>query len=220
MKNPYSLLVFGLISLNAAAQNPNPNTDLDEFILDEMQTENAPGMATLIVKGGEIVWVESYGWADVQNAVPVEDSTVFSLASVSKLFTGTALMQLHQNGVLDLDLDINNYLPFDIEVPNFESDSITARMLMTHTSSIADNDPVMDTYYSLGDPTITLSELIERYFSPSGSDYNATANFSNNAPGTAYAYSNIATALAGYVVEAASGMDFSEYCNQHIFNTI
>ena len=220
MKNLPLLAAFLLIWITSNAQNPNPNSDLDDFILDEMQTENAPGMSTLIVKGGEIVWVESYGWADVQNAVPVEDSTVFSLASVSKLFTGTALMLLKEDGIIDLDRDINNYLPFDIEIPNFESDSITTRMLMTHTSSIADNNPVMDTYYSTGDPTISLADLIERYFSPSGSDYSATENFSNSAPGTAYDYSNIGTALAGYVVEAASGMDFSEYCNQHIFNTI
>ncbi|MCF8277619.1 MAG: serine hydrolase [Flavobacteriales bacterium] len=220
MKSFPILAVACFIQISANAQNPNPSASVDDFILSEMQSENAPGMSTLIVKGGEIVWVESYGFADVENAVPVADSTVFMLASVSKVFTGTALMQLHQSGVIDLDLDINNYLPFDIDVPNFESDSITTRMLMTHSSSIADNDPVLDTYYSLGDPTITLSELIEQYFSPSGSDYSATENFNNNAPGTAYAYSNLATALAGYIVESASGMDFSEYCNQHIFNTI
>lgn len=212
-----SVFAFGFQTI---AQNPNPNSDLDDFILEEMEFENAPGMSTLIVKNGEIVWVESYGWADVESSIPVEDSTVFMLASVSKVFTGTALMILHENGQIDLDRDINTYLPFSIEVPNFESDSITARMLMTHTASIADNDPVMDTYYSNGDPTIPLAELIERYFTTSGNDYNASANFLNNAPGTVHSYSNMGTALAGYVAEAASGMDFSEFCNQHIFNTI
>ncbi len=216
------LILVALLSISSPSfcQNPNPNSDVDDYILDEMDAENAPGMATLIVKGGEIVWVESYGWADVQNSVAVQDSTVFLLASVSKVFTGTALMLLHESGQIDLDADINNYLPFTIDVPNFVGDSITPRMLMTHTASIADNETVMDTYYSTGDPTIALADVIERYFSTTGSDYNATANFLNNAPGTTYEYSNIGTALAGYVVEAASGMDFSAFCNQHIFNAI
>lgn len=220
MRNLYSLLVIVLITFHVVAQNPNPNTDLDDFILEEMEIENAPGMSTLIVKGGEIVWVESYGWADIESGIAVEDSTVFMLASVSKVFTGTALMLLHENGQMDLDLDINRYLPFTIDVPNFIADSITGRMLMTHTASIADNDLVMDTYYSNGDPTISLADLIERYFTASGSDYNPNANFLNNAPGTVYNYSNMGTALAGYVVESASGIDFSEFCNQFIFNAL
>lgn len=220
MKKLTTLFALLLVAHFATAQNPNPSSSLDEFILEEMDTEHSPGMSTLIVKGGEIVWLESYGWADIQNSIPVADSTVFMLASVSKVFTGTALMHLHESGQLDLDADINDYLPFDIHVPNFESESITARMLMTHTASIADNDLVMDTYYSNGDPTIPLADLIQRYFSSSGSDYDPSANFLNSAPGTVHNYSNMGTALAGYVVEAASGMDFSAYCNQHIFNAL
>ena len=76
------------------AQNPNPSPELDAYILDEMDYENLPGMSTLIVKGGEIVWVESYGMADIENDVPVSDNTAFLMASVSKLFMATAFMQL------------------------------------------------------------------------------------------------------------------------------
>ena len=202
------------------AQNPNPSASVDNYILDEMEAENAPGMSTLIVKGGEIVWLNHYGFADLENNVTVSDSTAFMLASISKVFTGTALMHLRQSGHINLDEDINNYLDFDIDIPNFETDSITFRMLMTHTASILDNDTPMDTYYSNGDPTISLSDVIQRYFSTSGSDYNTSLNFSNNAPGTAYEYSNMGTALAGYMVEAVSGMDFSEYCNTHIFDKL
>ena len=202
------------------AQNPNPSTALDNYILGEMSTEKTPGMSTLIVKDGEIVWIESYGFADIANNIPVTDSTVFLMASVSKVFTGTTLMQLYENGQINLDEDINNYLPFSVDIPNFTTDSITFRMLMTHTSSIKDNGPVMDTYYSVGDPTITLADCMERYFATSGSDYNATANFHNNAPNTTYDYSNMATALAGYLVEVISGIPFSEYCNNNILDEI
>ena len=78
---------------------------------------------TIIVKNNEIVWVESYGYADIANSLQVEDTTVFLLASVSKLFTGTAAMQLHEAGTIDLDTDINNYLPWTVEIPNFSNDS-------------------------------------------------------------------------------------------------
>lgn len=219
MRRIIAVLSCVLSLILAEAQNPNPSVAIDNFILAEMNTENAPGMATLIVKDGEIVWLNSYGFADVGGNIPVSDSTVFMLASISKLFTGTALMHLYENGLIDLDGDINNYLAFDIEVPGFEADSITFRHLMTHTASIADG-AAMDGYYSIGDPTVSLPDVIERYFSTTGVDYNASDNFNNDAPGTAYEYSNMGTALAGYMVEAVTGTDFSEYCNTHIFDEL
>ena len=202
------------------AQNPNPNPTLDNTIQSEMSTERFPGAATIIVKDGKIVWIESYGFADVANAIPVEDTTVFLLASLSKVFTGTAAMQLVEMGNLNLDADINNYLPFPIDVPNFVNDSITMRQLMTHSASISDNGPVMDTYYDYPDPTISLANCIQRYFSVSGADYSASANFSNNAPGTNYSYSNMGTALNGYVTEAASGMPFDQFCDVNLFSPL
>ena len=128
-------------------------------------------------------------------------------------------MQLAETGAIDLDEDINNYLPFEVGIPGFESDSITFRHLMTHTSSINDG-PAMSGYYGYPDPTITLAQCIQRYFDVSGSDYSATQNFSANAPGTTYSYSNMASALAGYLVEVVSGIDFAEYCNQNIFEPL
>ncbi len=214
------LLLLALVPASALAQNPNPSPALDAFIYEEMGLENIPGMSTLIVKGGEIVWVESYGLADIENDIPVSDSTAFLMASVSKLFTGTALMQLHESGQLDLDEDINNHLPFDVNIPNHLDSPITFRMLMTHTSSIQDNGAVMDTYYSFGDPTITLADCMERYFSASGADYNAQNNFSNGAPGTNFDYSNMATALAGYLVEVISGELFDQYSNTNLFEPL
>jgi CubicO group peptidase (beta-lactamase class C family) len=216
----FLLLTFLSVPLFGLGQNPNPNAELDAFILEEMGTENIPGMATIIVKDGEIVWRNSYGLANVAANVPVTDSTIFMLASISKLFTGTALMQLAEDGQINLDGPINAHMPFDVVNPNYPNTAITFRMLMTHTSSIKDNDPVMDTYYSEGDPTIPLSELMGRYFSPSGSDYDAQNNFLSTAPGAAFEYSNIATALAGYLVERVAQMPFDAYCNEHIFDRL
>ncbi len=219
MKKLFLPLILAL-PLLALGQNPNPNAALDAYIVEQMELENIPGMATVIVKGGEVVWRKGYGLADVAGNVAVTDSTIFALASVSKLFTGTALMQLAEDGQIDLDGPINAHMPFDVVNPNHPNTAITFRMLMTHTSSIQDNEPVMDTYYGPGDPTIPLSELMERYFSPSGADYDAQNNFLASAPGAAFEYSNIATALAGYLVERVAQMPFDAYCNEHIFDRL
>lgn len=211
---------FILLKLTSAQVNPNPSSSLDALIQSEMSAENLPGVSTIIVKDGKIVWVESYGYADIENNILVEDTTVFLLASMSKVFTGTAVMQLYENGQIDLDEDINNHLTYTIDVPNFTSDSITFRDLMTHTASIQDNGIFMDTYYDYPDPTITLSDCMYGYFSPSGTDYSASNNFFNNAPGTYYSYSNMGTALDGYLVESATGQAFDHYCNTNIFDPL
>jgi CubicO group peptidase (beta-lactamase class C family) len=220
MKFTLFMLIFFSFQQYLFAQNPNPNTTLDIAILNEMNTRNFPGASTLIVKNGEVVWVESYGYADVTNAVSVEDTTVFLLASVSKLFTGTAAMQLHENNTINIDTDLNNYLPWSVQIPNFTNDSITARQLMTHTASIDDNWGVMGSFYGYPDPTISLSDCMTGYFTTSGTNYDASGNFLNAAPGTSYDYSNMGSALNGYLVEASTGIPFDDYCDNNIFDKL
>lgn len=211
------LLLFLFTTFCIGQTNPNPNSAVDVAIQAEMNTEHFPGVATLIVKNGAIVWVESYGYADVQNNILVQDTTVFLLASMSKLFTGTASMQLAETGVIDLDRNVNIYLPWTLQIPGFPNDSVTVRKLMTHTSSIEDNYLVMDNYYGYPNPPYTLANCMGRYFPTFGPDYNAVNNFHNQAPGTFYDYSNIATALNGYITEVASGIPFDLYCDTNIF---
>jgi CubicO group peptidase (beta-lactamase class C family) len=200
--------------------NPNPNSAIDEFILDEMNFERLPGVSTVIVKEDKIVWIQSYGFADIENEITVKDSTVFLLASISKVFSGTAVMQLLENSIINLDEDVDQHLPWTLQIPGYPSNPITFRHLMCHTSSILDNDVVMDTYYDYPDPTISLADCMQAYFSTSGVDYDPSSNFLPNAPGSIYEYSNMATALNGYLVELISGMPFNEYCNNNIFNNL
>ena len=221
----YPYLIILLVLFHACqqvtfAQNPNPNSVLDAEILDEMSTQHFPGVSSIIVKNGKIVWIESYGYADIANSITVEDTTVFLLASVSKLFTGTAAMQVYEKGIIDIDRDVNNYLPWLVKVPNFTNDSITARQLMTHTSSIDDNWGVMSTFYDYPDPTISLSSCMENYFTTSGSYYSANDNFLNQTPGSTYKYSNMGSALNGYLVEASSGIPFDDYCDENLFEQL
>jgi CubicO group peptidase (beta-lactamase class C family) len=200
--------------------NPNPNAALDNFIQSEMTAERLPGTSTVIVKDGKIVWLKSYGLADVQNNIPVRDTTVFLLASISKVFTATAMMQLIEQNIASLDDDINTHLPFNFNIPAFPNIPVSIKNLMTHTGSIQDYDPVMDTYYDYPDPSISLSDCMERYFSPDGADYSPTNNFFPNAPGTLFEYSNMGTALNGYLVQLISGQPFDQYCHAHIFEPL
>ncbi len=201
-------------------QNPNPSVPLDEYIMDEMQAEHFPGVATVIVKNGEIVWLQCYGFADIENGITVTDSTQFLLASMSKLFTGTATMQLKEDGMLQLNNDINEYLPWPINHPVQSTIPMTIQQLMTHTSSIKDNWSAMSNYYGYPDPTISLEACMQDYFTVTGQNYNANQNFLSAPPGTVFNYSNMATALNGYITEIVSSMPFDDYCDEHIFEPL
>ena len=213
-----SLFLVGCYSISTA-QNPNPNAILDAFIQGEMTSEKFPGVSAIIVKDGEIIWIESYGFADVENSILVQDTTVFLLASMSKVFTGTAAMQVSESGIIDLDADISTYLTWPLDIPGFENDAVTMRQLMTHTASINDG-AAMDLYYDYPDPTISLGDCIQRYFSISGADYDPVDNFISAAPGTNYSYSNMGTALNGFVTESATGLPFDDFCEDNIFSPL
>lgn len=185
-----------------------------------MNSERFPGVSAIIVKNGEIVWLESYNYTDIGKNVLVEDTTILLLASLSKVFTGTAMMHLKENGQVNLDEDVDNFLPWALNTPGFTSDPITVRQLMTHTSSINDNGPVANTYYDYPDPTISLADCMQRYFATNRSDYNASNNFLSNKPGTKYQYSNMATALNGYLCEVIAGAPFDQYCNTQVFEPL
>lgn len=174
------LVAVAMVQASAVAQNPNPSSTIDTEIASIMSSNNLPGVATVVVKNGEIVWIESYGYANTDLSTAFTDTTSLMLASVSKTFTGVALLQLVEDGLVSLDDPINDYLPFSVAVPGFESTPITFRMLLTHTASIFDS-AIMDNYYNYGgDPTITLADCIQRYLSTSGADYDAVDNFLPN----------------------------------------
>jgi len=195
------------------------NDGINDFIINEMYVNHIPGLSASIVRNGRILWTESYGYANISQNLPVKDTTLFMLASISKTITGTALMQLYEQGYFKLDDPINEYLPFQVHNPMFPLKKITFRMLLTHSSSIRDNWDIILPYLP-GDPKIPLGEYMEEYLTPRGEYYHRFLNFYLQRPGTDYHYSNIAVALAGYLVEVISGMPFDEYCKINIFKPL
>ena len=192
--------------------------ELINFIESVMQSGNVPGLSVAVIKDEYIVWNKSFGMANIENDISVSDSTMFMLASVSKTITATALMQLWEDDMIDIEANINNYLPFEVRHPDYPNTPITTKMLLSHTSGIKDNWSVMD-YYD-GDPELALGYYLEQYLTPNGDLYNSNSNFTNQQPGTNFNYSNIGAALIGYLVESISMQPFNEYCNEHIFEPL
>ena len=164
------------------------------------------GAVVSVVRNGEVLLAKGYGYADVAKHTPVDpQTTLFRPGSTSKLFTWTAVMQLVEQGKVNLDHDINEYL--DFKLPSRDDGPITMRHVMTHTAGFEEwiknlivSDPKLlvplKTYVQSGSPT--------RIFKA----------------GSTPAYSNYATALAGYVVEHLSGQSFDDYIDAHIFKPL
>jgi len=204
---------------NSNAQSEHTLDSMDTTIVNFMETYHIPGLSALIIVDEEVIWEKQYGWSTIGEDI-VTDSTIFVLASSCKTVIVTALMQLWENGEFDLDDNINNYLPFEVKNPNFPNDSITFKMLLTHTSSIKDNWSFMQFYN--GDSPIQLAYYLENYFTPGGGYYDEQNNFSSSyAPNdNHWEYSNIGASLAAYLVETITGIPFDQYCNDNIFSPL
>ncbi|MDC2984465.1 serine hydrolase [Candidatus Marinimicrobia bacterium] len=192
--------------------------ELVNLIESLVQINNIPGASVAVVKDDRIVLKKYFGFSNLSQNIPVNENTKFILSSVTKTVTATALMQLFEQDLFELDDDIGDYLPFRVIHPDHPQATITFRMLLTHTSGIKDNWSVM-TYYN-GDSTYDLSNYIYDYFHPQGAIYNPNLNFNNSYPGTTFEYSNNAVALIGLLVEQLSGDSFNTYCRQNIFNPL
>jgi CubicO group peptidase (beta-lactamase class C family) len=211
-----SVLVLAGAAVSAAAAFDAAGPDLDSLIQSEMTTYHIPGLAACAIRGSELAWHGEYGFARLEDSVRVVDTTVFDLASVSKTSTATALMQLCEHGAFGLDDDINASLPFPVRHPAYPSTPVTFRMLLTHTSGITDYWPTFQALERQGDPDVGLRRFVEGYLVPGGEFYDSVNNFCPWPPGGEYAYSNLAIALAGYLVEAQSD-SFHHYTRDSLF---
>jgi CubicO group peptidase (beta-lactamase class C family) len=193
---------------------------LDSFITAKMDQHHFPGMQVCIVENDHILWTGAYGYANIEQDKAVSDSTLFQIASVAKPFAGTALMQLWEKELFELDDDINNYLSFEIRNPYFPNDPITFRMLLTHTAGIADNWARMIQLYTYSaDSPVSLESFVENYFKAEGTYYNAR-NWRNTAPGSSWNYTDAGYALIGYLVAVLSDTTFADYSKYNIFDPL
>src|SRR5918995_5620844 len=179
---------------------------LDKELGREMEKHHIAGAAVSVVKDGELFFAKGYGHADLENGIPVDpEQTNFHVGSVGKLFTWTAVMQLVEQGKLDLDEDINTYL--DFRIPDTYPQPITLKDLMTHTSGFE------SLYYErfakdpneLQPPREWLISHMPARVRP---------------PGDVAAYSDYGASLAGYIVARVSGEPYDQYIQDHILSPL
>jgi CubicO group peptidase (beta-lactamase class C family) len=179
---------------------------LDGLVPAQLGPADVGGAVVVVVKDGKILYGSGYGFSDVEKRAPVDwQTTLFRPGSISKLFTWTAVMQQVEKGKLDLDTDVNKYL--DYPVPEAFGKPITLRDVMTHTPGYEDYAKDL----IVGDPKM-LGTL--------GAHLKSHQPHRIFPPGSTPAYSNYATAMAGYIVERVSGKPFADYIQENILGPL
>jgi len=179
---------------------------LDEFFASESAKQLYVGAAITIVKDGEVIAERGYGYADAEAEEPVDPSqTVFRVASVSKTFTAVAIMQLVEQGKIDLNADILTYLP-DLELVNPYDMPVTVANLLTHQSGLRVRDPFTTDLHTDWELYVSIEDYVKQHLPPVVRE-----------PGTAYMYDNYGYLLLGLIVQNISGMPYEDYMQEHVF---
>lgn len=193
----------------AAAQNP-ARAGADRFesvravIREAMAEHGLPSVSVALAKDGRIVWEEAFGWADRERRVPATPHTMYSLASISKPITATGLMRLVEQGGVDLDRPVNDYLGTG-KLSGFAGDpsGATVRRVLTHTAGLPLHYQFFYEAGGYGPPS--MDETIARY------------GILVNPPGELYEYSNIGYGILDHVIARVSGMSYADYMRTRVF---
>jgi CubicO group peptidase (beta-lactamase class C family) len=179
---------------------------LDALIPSQLRNRNIAGAVISVVKDGQLLFQKGYGYADVEEKKPVlPEETLFRPGSISKLFTATAVMQLVEQGKLDLDRDVNDYV--DFAIPKTYQQPVTLRQLLAHTAGF---EETLKNLFVANERdikplrTYLVNEMPARIFPP----------------GKIPSYSNYGFTLAGYIVERVSGEKFERYIENHILKPL
>ncbi len=205
-------------------------TTLDDRLQYLMAEGNVPSLVAGIVVNDALVWSRGYGGASPE--------TVYLIGSITKPFVATAILQLYERSLIDLDADVNQYIPFTMRHPQYPNTPITIRMLLSHRSGLAHHmDTVQYRSYVYGtqlrdwltanglltvvqyDPLPSFREFLEGYVTPEGPYYSPSA-WTAAEPGTAYYYSSPGYDVLGYIVERVSNQPFVEYLQENILTPL
>ncbi|WP_054847879.1 serine hydrolase [Methanoculleus chikugoensis] len=180
----------------------------DEAVPAGLAKYNIPGATVSFVQDGELIFSRGYGYSDIANRTPVDpETTLFHIGSITKLFTWTCVMQLVEEGKIDLDADINTYLT-DFSIPEtYPGHPVTMRHLMTHSAGFEEQEIRM-----------TVADVEELYPFRTYCEENIPARV--YPPGTVTSYSNYGATLAAVIVEDVTGVPFEQYLNEHILSPL
>ncbi|PWI46932.1 serine hydrolase, partial [Candidatus Heimdallarchaeota archaeon B3_Heim] len=185
-------------------------------VIDVMRDFKVPGMSVLITKDNDVIYDRGFGYGDLTKRKPATSDTLYGIASITKSMTCLAILQLFQNGKLNIHDSISKYLPIEL---NFKDKPITLHHLMSHSSGM----PSLDTYafimvnqgYNANIPTLPLGTWDDFY-----SLVNEAQSELLSPPESKYYYWNGGFTLLGQIIEKVTGMSYAEYMKQEIFNKL
>lgn len=182
---------------------------LDTFFDSAEAKAQYVGASVVVVKDGKVLAEKGYGYADQESKTPVDPkSTAFRVASVSKTFTAAAVMQLVEQGKVDLQADFQTYVK-GLEFDNPFDKPVTVENLLTHTTGFEIRDPQQEDIHADFDKTVSMEDYAQQHMPPVVRE-----------PGSAYMYDNFSFLLLGMIVENVSGEPFETYMQQHIFKPL
>lgn len=212
------VLVGGYLILRPKPPKP-PETigsvaELETYLNDLTAFGVPPGLSLVVVKDGEMVYSQGFGLADGPNNIPATPDTIYHWWSMTKIPTAVAIMQLHERGLLDIDDPVSDYLDFfDVQYPSADSQTVTIRHLLNHSSGIPNTGlEVVNWIHLEGQPAVNQTALIEEKFP----DY-ATLAFE---PGSQAVYTNVGYMVLGAVIEAVSGQTYEDYVRENILQPL
>ena len=201
MHSPFLLLLMAifLISTDVKAQPEKAEAGIKAI----MQDMPVMGLSVAVVKDNKIIYTQSFGTKSRENNAPLTNDCIFRIASISKSFSATSIMQLAERKKLSIDQDVSELIGFKVRNPKFPETVITLRLMMSHLSSINDSQG----YFSL--------DAINPEKNP-----NWAKSYSHYEPGKGYAYCNLNFNMIGAIIEKISGERFDQYVIKHVLDPL
>ena len=193
------LILLILIKVNVFAQTEKAEASIQAI----MKQTNVVGISVAVVKNNKIIYTHSFGYKDLETKQPLTDDCIFRIASISKSFSATSIMQLVEAGKVSLDDDVSNLIGFTVRNPKFPETVITLRTILQHRSSINDSQG----YFSL--------DSINPATNP-----NWAKCYNSYEPGKGYMYCNLNYNMTGAIIEKLSGERFDLYVKHHILDPL
>jgi len=203
----FSILIFGCSEKGKYDVNivtTDKFSSIKETIIEKIDKEDIPSLSVAVVENGEIIWMESFGYADKENKIKATPNTLYTIASISKPITATGIMKLVEDGKLDLDANIETYLD-NIKLKYYTNDSnkVTCRNLLSHTSGLP-----MHFQYFYDDDTVAIPDVMQVV-----DQYGIIVK----PPSSKYVYANLGYGILGEIISKITGKNFNDYMTEEIF---
>jgi CubicO group peptidase (beta-lactamase class C family) len=196
-------LLIAVYGISAATSSYAQVDKAEADIKDIMKQRDVIGLSVAVVKKGKIIYTHSFGLKNVESNTPLTDQNMFRIASISKSFSATSIMQLVDAGKVSLNADVSDLIGFKVRNPKFPETVITLKMIMSHTSGLNDSQG----YFTL--------DVINP-----AKGLNAAKCYNDYEPGKGYMYCNLNYNMVGTIIEKLSGERFDTYVRHHILDPL